>query len=214
MIEYTRHLEEYATYPFSSFSSLVPDNIWGNKELAEKYLNKYWLLDNEYKSIWKPIQDKIFIQQKRLPDIVFSPLYKMLIGRGGCLFDKKDFERLKKVMINIGETEFVIIQNTQDFTSGEPMFRMKFPTKITWEELMSGNYISAVLFEMNYNEYFVFGTSGKWGRYSATDFENPMNLIGFIPEYLSIFSYQFEQSKEEKEEIVRWLPPKYKEIIE
>lgn len=64
----------------------------------------------------------------------------------------------------------------QEFTDGEPMFRMKFPVNITWEELTSGNYISAVLLEMSYNEYFVFGNSGSYGKYSANDYEHPMDM--------------------------------------
>ncbi len=213
MIDYIRHIEEYYAYWFSSFSSFVPKNIWGNKKLAEVYLNKYWLPEHEYKDVWKPIQDKIFLQQDGLPDLIFTPKYKILALRGGHLFAKKDFEQLKKVLLGIGETEFVIIQNTQDFTSGEPMFKMKFPVNISWKELISGNYISAVLFEMHYNEYFVFGASGKWGKYSATEFKNPVDIIGFKPEFASIFMEYFKQSEEDREEIKECLPATYKKLI-
>ena len=212
-MEYIRHVEEYANYWYGDFSKLVSANLWGNKQQATEYLKKYWLTEEEYQRVWKPIQDKIFIQERGLPDLLFTNKFEMLALRGGCLFIKEDFEQLQKVIQKIGETHFVIIQNTQDFTDGEPMFRMKFPVNITWEELISGNYISAVLLEMSYNEYFVYSESDKWGKYTANDYEYPMDIIGFKPEVAPIFKEQFKQSKEEQKEIRKWLPPEYKKLI-
>jgi hypothetical protein len=213
MIEYTRHIEEYSVYGHSSFSNLLPSEKWGDKKLAEKYLEKYWLTEQEYLSIWKPIQDNIFIQGKGLPDLIYHPEFEIIALRGGCLFLEEDFLQLQKAMQEFGEEYFVIIQHSQDFTEGEPMFRMKFPTSISWEELTSGNYISAVLLEMSYNEYYVFGSNGIWGKYSANDYENPLDIIGFKPELAHIFQEHFKQPKEEQEEIREWLPQEYKELF-
>jgi hypothetical protein len=213
MIEYIRHIDEYPNYGHSSFSTLVPSDQWGDKKLAEEYLRKYWLAEQEYLSVWKPIQDKIFVQGKSLPDLVYRPDFRMIALRGGCLFLKEDFKQLQRAMQEVGEDYFVIIQHSQDFTEGEPMFRMKFPVNITWEELISGNYISAVLFEMSYNEYFVFSKSGSWGKYSANDYEYPLDIIGFKPELAHIFQEHFSQPKEEREEIREWLPQEYKALI-
>jgi len=213
MIEYIRHIEEYSVYGHSSFSNLLPSEKWGDKKLAEKYLQKYWLTEREYLSIWKPIQDNIFIQGKSLPDLIYHPEFEIIALRGGCLFLEGDFLQLKKAMQEVGEEYFVIIQHSQGFTEGEPMFRMKFPVNITWEELTSGNYISAVLLGMSYNEYLVFGSRGNWGKYSANDYENPLDIIGFNPELAHIFQEHFKQPKEEQEEIRELLPQEYKGII-
>lgn len=213
MKEYIRHIEEYSNYWFSSFSKIVPSNIWGNKVVAEEYINKYWLSEQEYKSFWKPIQDKIFISKNEFPDLLYTSEYEILALRGGCLFLQEDYEQLQKVLLKIGETEFVIIQSTQDFTEGQPMFKMKFPVNTSWEELISGNYISAIIFEMNYNEYYVFGASGVWGKYSATEFEYPLDIIGFKSEFEAVFKQQLKQQKEEQDEILEWLPLEYKELI-
>jgi hypothetical protein len=195
MAEYGRHIEEYSNYWFSSFSKWVPENQWGNKTLAEAYLRRYWLPEQEYKTIWKPIQERIFSKQESLTDLSFAQGFHTLSVIGGCLFHKDDFELLQSAIRSTGDEHFVIIQNTPDFTEGEPMFKMKFPVNTSWEELTDGNYISAVLFEMNYNEYFVFGASGKWGKYAATERAYPLDLIGFKPEYSTIFNEQFRQSK-------------------
>lgn len=213
MIEYIRHIEEYSVYGHSSFSNLLSSEKWGDKKLAEEYLKKYWLTEQEYLSIWKPIQDKVFIQGKSLPDLIYHPEFEIIALRGGCLFLQEDFLQLQKAMQEVGEEYFVIIQHSQDFTEGEPMFRMKFPVTISWEELTSGNYISAVLLEMSYNEYFVFGSKGNWGKYSANDYENPLDIIGFKPALAHIFQEHFKQPKEEQEEIREWLPQEYKELF-
>lgn len=213
MIEYNRHIEEYVNYWFGDFNKLVPEKEWGNQKLAEEYLQKYWLPEQEYLNIWKPIQDKVFVLGKSLPDLIYQAEFEMIALRGGCLFIEKDFKQLQKAMQEVGEDYFVIIQHSQDFTEGEPMFKMKFPVNITWEELTSGNYISAVLLEMSYNEYLVFGASGKWGKYSATEFENPVDIIGYKTEFASIFKQHFKQSKEEQEEIKKWLPLSTKNLL-
>ncbi len=213
MIEYIRHIEEYFVYGQSSFSNLLPSEEWGNKKLAEKYLQKYWLTKQEYLSIWKPLQDSIFIQGKSLPDLIYHPKFAIIALMGGCLFLEEDFLQLQKTLQEVGEEYFVIIQHSQAFTEGEPMFRMKFPVNITWEELLSGNYISAVLLEMSYNEYFVFGSKGNWGKYSANDYENPLDIIGFEPKLERFFKEHFNQSKKEQEKIQEWLPKEYKGLI-
>jgi len=212
-MEYNRHIKEYLNYNHSSFSNLIPEGEWGNTGLAEIYFQKYWLAEEEYKEKWKSIQDKIFNQEVGLPDLVYRPEFEMIALKGGCLFAEEDFNQLQKVMQEIGNEHFVVIQYSQELTEGEPMFRMKFPVNITWDELTSGNYISAVLLEMSYNEYYVFSESENWGKYSANDYEQPLDIIGFRPEYECVFRKQFEQSKEEQEEIREWLPPKYKGTI-
>ncbi len=213
-MEYQEHLEFYTkTYWFSTSSDLVPYKKWGDKELAEKYLQKYWLPEQEYLNVWKPVQDEIFVEGKNLPELIYHPEFEMIALRGGNLFVEEDFLQLQKAMQEVGEEYFVIIQHSQEFTDGEPMFRMKFPVNITWEELTSGNYISAVLLEMSYNEYFVFGKSGNYGKYSANDYEYPIDIIGFKPELSHIFQEYFKQAREEQKEIREWLPQKYRELI-
>lgn len=213
MKEYIRHIEEYCVYSHSSFSNLLPSENWGDKKLAEEFLKKFWLPEQEYLIVWEPIQNKIFVQGKSLHDLIYQAEFEIIALRGGCLFMEEDFRQLQKAMQEVGDEYFVIIQHSQDFTEGEPMFRMKFPVNITWEELISGNYISAVLLEMSYNEYFVFGSKGNWGKYSANEYENPLDIIGFKPELAHIFQEHFKQSKEEKEEIRELLPQEYKGII-
>jgi len=215
MTEYARHIEEYSShYKWSHFSELIPENQWGDKGLAEVYLRKFWLSEQEYLDTWKTIQegifridkgiyvgDKWFPSPSLLPDLVFAQGFEMIAQPGGCLFCKKDFEQLQKAMQEVEEEYFVVIQRSQDYTYGEPMFRMKFPVNIDWEELTSGNYISAVLLEMGFNEYFVFGKSGNWGKYVATDSLYSLDIIGFKPELSAIFEEQFSPFERKADEL-------------
>ena len=92
-------------------------------------------------------------------------------------------------------------------------FKMKYPVDTPWDELMSGNFISTVLFEMFHDEYFVFSESGMWGMYCANDYDSPLNIIGFKPDYADIFKTQFRRSGEEESEIKQWLPSLYIDLI-
>lgn len=213
MTEYNRHLEEYANYWQADFSKLVPSEQWGNKKTAEEYMQKYWLPEEEYVRVWRPIQNDIFVQGKRLPNLIYNSQFEMIVLKGGCLFVQEDFIQLQKAMQKVGEQYFVVVQHSQEFTEDEPMFRMKFPVNITWEELISGNYISAVLLEMSYNNYYVFGQNGKWGKYAATDNKFPLNFIGFRSELNHLFNDCIKQSEKEQEEIRGWLPLEYRALI-
>lgn len=204
MKEYIRHIEAYLNYWHSSFSKLVPAEKWGDRKLAEEYLQKYWLSNEEYTLFWEPILNEVFIPSKRLPDLVFQPKFEFMVLTGGCLFQEEDFYQLQRAMHNNGEDYFVVIQHSQEFTKGEPMFRMKFPATITWGDMTSGNYISSVLLEMNYNNYFVFGEKGNWGKYTAND-QYSLDILGFESELSSTFSELFTQSGGEPIERLPWL---------
>lgn len=211
MIEYEHHIEKYSLLGYHMYSHVVPESEWGDKKLAKSYLEKYWLSQAVYDKKWHPIQDKIFTnQEKGLPAQVFSEQYELIALRGGFLLEEVDFKELQKCMLNLEDKHFVVIENTFGGKLDEPPFRMKYPTNISWKELMSGNFISSILFEMFHKEYFIFSDSGVWGMYAANEYDKPLNIIGFKPEYSAIFNKNITQSKEEWKEIKEnWLPPSY-----
>lgn len=214
MTEYKQLLDKYSSEYYLLYSTTITEKEWGNKDAALEYLKKYHLSDDEYLEKWKPIQDMIFRNQdKSLPEMMFNEGFSLLAIRGGILFEREDFENLQSCVRKLGDEKLLIVQN--DFGGGldSTPLRMSYPSDITWEELMSGNFISTVIFEMFANEYFVFSESGKWGKYSANDCEQPLDIIGFKSDYEPVFRKSFEQPPEEWEEIKEWLPPKYKEII-
>ena len=207
--EFKELLAEYSFLNDSVFSTVVPESEWKKKKAAEEFLAKYWISDTEYRGGWEPIQNTIFINpEKGLPELRFSKKFEMLALRGGILFVEKDFLQLQTCMKRIGEKYFVVIENSFG-DKNKPIFRMKFPVDITWQELMSGGFISIAIVGYDMNEYFVLGESGSWGKYAANDYIHPLDIIGFKKEYSELFRAVFKVSLEEQAEIAKWIPPGY-----
>lgn len=214
MREYQKLLDKYSLEGSGWFSKLTPESEWGDKEIAQKYLEKFWLPEAEYESIWKPIQNQIFTNQdKSLPEMMFKDNLKLIASKGGCLFLKEDFEQLQQCFLKVGDKYFVVIENTFGNRLQEPHFQMKYSTTINWEELVSGNFISSTIVEDIYKEYFVFGDSGVWGKYSANDYQRPLDIIGFQLEYQDIFIEKLQLTDNNFKDIIEWLPPAYRERI-
>jgi len=195
-----------------------------SQEETRVFMEKYWLDSREYLEKWKFLQNRIFINNKHFPDMVFNSEFEIIILGGGLIFNQEDFELLKNCIKHTGDEEFVIIQNynkndppkiyTND--SGwviHPPLRFKFPVNITWNELLEGGGVSDELFKSPYKEYFVFGNNGGWGKYVANDFNYPLDIIGFIKGHAPIFESIFKVSKEEREEIKKAIPLIYEKYL-
>ena len=218
MEEYSEHLRIFADKGMQSLTgSRMPVKEWGNKRIAEDYLRKYWLPTNEYQREWKRIQDAIFTNQEcGVPQIQFQAGFRIYPLRGGIVFDQEYFEKLRACIEETHDTSFVLVQNLCGKSTAGKLrpFMMKYPVDISWKEVMSGNYISSVLFEWSANEYFIFGDSCKWGEYIASDYVHPLNILIFREEYGNIFRGIFKVSREEWIEILEnWLPPEYEKYL-
>lgn len=214
MKEYWQHIEHYRWEGFHAFSDRIPQEEWGNTEEAEVYLQKYWLDSNDFNQLWFPIMDRVFATEAvELPDMMFETGFQLIPQVGGAVFVEEEFELLKASMRHTKDKFFVVIENTPKSISPpeDPPFRMRYPTDITWAELMSGNYISSMIFEATMKSYFVFGDSGLWGKYAATDYYLPLDITGFKPEYAQVFTEKFKLPEGDDEQNIReWLPPEYR----
>lgn len=200
--------------------------------LSELYLKKYWLGDEEWANYWKRLKDKIFQPEFiGLPEIIFKEKFVLIAMKGGVIFTESDFNILRQCMLDIGDEWFVIIENKdmQPIIKGDdgkaivqPLLRFKFPVKISWSELLSGGLISMEIFQTSYKEFFVFGSSAKWGKYAANEYWDtsvnptgtPLDIIGFESELMPVFQKHFKQIRKEQEAISDWLPKEYKKLIE
>jgi hypothetical protein len=215
-------LKEAEQSPMKDYQELL-DTFYDpeTREQTEAYFENCWLNKNEYLEKWLSIKETVFDRDaKRLPDMMFRDDLQFIPLRGGSIFTPEDFKLLQECMLHTGDRYFVIVQNENVMPTiyvpdepplVHPLLRFKYPANITWEELMNGGYISMELFQWFYKDYFVFGDSGKWGKYVANDYEYPLDIIGFRREYDSVFREKFKMSEEERQEIVKWLPPAYKE---
>jgi hypothetical protein len=201
----------------------------GTEHITKKYLDKYWLDKAEYENKWKPIQEKIFnMRAKYLPEMIFNNEFELLALVGGGIFALEDFIWLKECIKQTGDKYFVIIENANmspsiyygkgDYRT-HPLLYFRFPVNVDWDDIMSGGSISRELFETSYKEFYVFGDSGKWGKYVANEYWDrsidragtPLDIIGFTKEYEHVFRNTFKISKKDAATIKKWLPPKYRE---
>ena len=202
---------------------------WGDKRIVKRYMEKYWLTDSSCQNNWKFLHESIFSLSKELPDMIFKKDFEFISLCGGGTFIQKDFGQLMSCIKKLGERNFVVIQDT----SGMPSFyrrrndtwswsqipakyalKMKYPVNISWDELMSGNFISTILFEFYPAHYYVFGDSGQWGMYAAHEYINteidpagtPIRIIGFNPKYRKMFRGSFEIPDGDYCENLDWIP--------
>ena len=111
MKEYQSLLDKYCSDRFFLYTQTVPEIEWGNNEAAYSYMEKYWLNYDEYKIEILPRMNKIFVNMcNTLPDIMFNNSYEIFALRGGRLFTQYDFEILQRLMRQLGNKYFFIIE--------------------------------------------------------------------------------------------------------
>lgn len=209
MIEYKEHLDRYQDYWLSSLSNYIADEEWGDRTLAESYLQKYWLPKAEYDKTWRSIQEKVFLSGVLYPDMVFRPGFHLMPQNGGSLYSRESFEQQRCALARMNEQCFVVVQVRVGFEIDDPPFRMKYPASLTWEEMMSGNYISSVIAEREFDDYYVFGERGDWGMLVNGGPYDFANILAFRSEHSRTFVDCFPREDDLPPEQLSELPQAY-----
>jgi hypothetical protein len=136
-----------------------------------------------------------------------------LIRRGGVLFDREEFLQLQRCMNHLGNREFAVVEVPGSAESDLPPFRLRFPVAVTWEQLNSGNFISAILLEMPYKEYFVFGDTPDWGRLSASEHWPPFSVLGFRADRRTAFVSEYGPDSIAPTELAPDVPQVYRKRL-
>ena len=126
-----------------------------SRDQTESYFEKYWLSKSEYLQKWLLIQKSIYdVSGFQFPYVKFQTDFEIIALRGGLIFTEQDFTLLKDCLKETGESHFVIVENVDEDNPhhGEPPLRFKYPLNISWQELLSGGYISQELFQMSVKE--------------------------------------------------------------
>jgi hypothetical protein len=195
MKDYKPQLDQYLDFP-------------DHKKQVEIYLKKYWLDKTELNDIWIPIKNKVYSPKfKAIPDIVYNANFDHFIQKGGVVFGREDFNLFMSCIKVIGDKQFVILEDYDDanppHTAG-PALRFRYPTTITWEEIRSGADISDQTFKWPARNWFVFGDSGQWGKYTGSDYKYPLDIIGFTRKYSSLFTRKLVIPKEDIADLKVW----------
>lgn len=167
-------VELYNSDKYWSYTNIFPEESWGNVSIARDFLQKYSLPDDEYDEIYCRICN-IYGCEMKFDKLLINNGYKIDEVVGGYLLLEEDIELLNKLCNKYDDKYYYIIESV-GYNQDMPIFRLKFPSDITWEELMSGNYISTVLFEMPYSEYFIIGQGDKWSKYADNESFPPASI--------------------------------------
>ncbi|WP_191018316.1 hypothetical protein [Treponema zioleckii] len=176
------------------------------------YLDKFWLFEEEMYEVWIPLKDKIFkfpslYEKERSCLDFFSSNFATYTITGGCLFSKKSYKNLTKIMKKMKEKYLIIIEdylnpNAPPHTDG-PALHFKIPVGLKWSNFyIKELQICEELIKRPVRNFFVFGDSGNWGKYIANDFEWPLEITGYSPELKKIFKKHFYFPKKYRKDLL------------
>jgi len=214
--EFKEIMDEYSSEAYFLYAGREDDSgleDWKNEEIARAYLQKYWLEEKEFSSVWHPIQLQMFSPStKAFPDLLFQQPIHIFPRPSGFTLNPDTLVLVKLLMEKSGEDEFVVIQNSVEANQSDAAqsLRLKYPISVTWKEIMSGGYISTALFEMWHNDYFVFGKSRLWARYVVNDYKTPIDLFAVEESLVSAMEPHFRLTEAECIQITQIIPDSYK----
>lgn len=161
--------------------------FWGiNQEITDDellrlqaidFLHQYAMNELEYEDICTPIMQKIF---KSFGEIVFDvsamPIAE-IIKEGfeyfsyysSPLFWKESYELILQICKEYGDKNIFIVERENCEKDPDVAFKIKIPVYKSWEDVSNGGYITDVLFNRPNCNYYVFGDSGKWGKWCNYD---------------------------------------------
>lgn len=209
MKAYQAHLDRFG-------DSLEVDRI-------EQYLSRYFLTDKVFSEKYQHIFSKLFNSTAEFfGDYVFNDNLSLLFQPGGGLFSKDEFMALQHCMTILGDKNLVVTEHYSvskpprylGFENGReiefilPKNQFCFPSTISWEEFTNGAEFTNELFAAIRN-YFVFGDSGKWGKYVLNDDDWPIDVYCFEEAEGLLFRNNFRVDPQDYLEIVSHLPIRY-----
>jgi len=180
------------------------------KKIQEEYLTKYWLKKEELNDVWIEIMTGIFNSNFRnLRDRVFKEDFDFIVTAGGTLLYKEELELLQSCMKITEDKYFVVIEDLEVNpaekhapvgTEIDLPLRFRYPSNVSREEIMSGGGLSRNVYDRPIRNFRVFGDRGKWGVYSAFDYEWPLLVIGFDRNFSYLFHSKFIVPEEDAPE--------------
>ena len=73
--------------------------------------------------------------------------------------------------------------------------------------------MSDYLLRMPYEQYFIFGDKGNWGRFTDMEFDCPVDVYGFYNNIEDSLSHFFEKEDIHANELYHYLPEQIKNTI-
>jgi hypothetical protein len=182
-------------------------NYSGIPNEVEDYLATYWLDKQELDQIWTPIRKKIFPGEFwSFPDRMFPNDFRTIIKVGGSIvYSEEYYKCLQSCMEAAGDHYFIVVEDHADehdrssvYTTCPyewPAFHFKYPVTVSYQQIMSGEYLSEEVMLMGDRDYFLYGDSGKWGIYAGDDVLWSLHIVGFQRELSDVFARYISSDK-------------------
>ncbi|WP_424244618.1 hypothetical protein Dip510_001874 [Elusimicrobium posterum] len=121
-------------------------------------------------------------------------------------------------MNHFNDRSLIIVQNAFCVDrKKETVYKLRYPKNIKYEEMNPNvkSYgeedISFNVFEIGGTSgFYIFGDSGKWAAYSASDWHVPFFSITSDKENIDFIKKIFNPSEDDIEVVTEYVPPEYK----
>lgn len=173
-MEINNCLKKYSGSYYEDMFGLSNTKTIGSFGCASKFLSEFALSADEYQYECVPKMQKVFCSVgvdefdicTSPVSMLFQPDFKTTLQISSPMFTEETYHLIQKICHACGDRYFYIVEDSLEDT----VFQLKIPVTTSWEQLKSGSFISAVLFNMPYNKYRIFGDSCSWGKWC--DYEN------------------------------------------
>lgn len=187
-----------------------------SRHKAEEFLKSYALGNKDFQQKCLPLMQNVFKHsnncefdiRKSSANELFQEGFQTYIHISSPMFTEESYLYIQKICKVCKDEYFYIVEDNNDSSA----FQLRIPATTKWENLVSGGFISIVLFNMPYNNYKVFGDSGNWGKWC--DYDNPWvdyEIFGTKVDFIDVKNYNSLMELSEKE--LSYLPEKIKEIM-
>ena len=171
-----KYSDDYYTQMFVSHTQMRFEESYNN---AYAFLRNFSIEENDFERNCLPIMQQIFLLSLNDAfDIysmdlcqVFQHNYNLKVHILSPILTSETFPMIQRICKAYREKYFYVVEKEYPDENNDTAFKLRFPTNISWMELINGGFISDILFNMPYNQYYVFGESSNWGIWC--DFENP-----------------------------------------
>lgn len=194
----TQVLKKYAI-PYYANSGANPsaDDI----DRAYAYLEKFAVDEDEYCCQTLQLFRKVFRNMLDANFNIWSIDIASIFRRGfqsevhvaSPLFSKETYLLFQDMCTVYGDKIFYIIEDELCEEDAAMAVKLKFPVSTTWSEIMSGEFLSNAILRTACRNYYMFGDSGKWGRWC--DYDNnwlDYEIIGFSQVFPETLRYCLE----------------------
>src|SRR5690606_5948090 len=143
------------------------------------YLSRFWLDADVLAKKWADVLGRSFVIKGK--NVSIAPMRDVDLRMGGVLFVEEEFECFKRLALQSGATNFVVVEDVGQQSwkqiASRSFFRFCYPLNATWDEIANSCAIADDIFMRPIRAYFVVTDNGRLGKYANNDVAQPYDLV-------------------------------------